>query len=173
VLTDYLQTLSAAIPTAISGSVLRTEGLAASIADFPAPVGAMVEVRRQAGTPIRAEVVGFSDRHTIVLPYEEWTGVKRGDEVRLLRTSREIRVGPELLGRVINAHGEPIDGLSKPFLAQRVAIDAKPPEAMLRPRISEPLSTGIRALDGLLTCGRGQRMGIFAGSGVGKVCHWA
>jgi flagellum-specific ATP synthase len=166
--TDYLQTLSAAIPTAITGSVIRTEGLAASVADFPAPVGAMVEVRRKAGAPIRAEVVGFSDRHTIVLPYEEWTGVTRGDEVRLLRTSREIRVGNELLGRVINAHGEPIDGKAAPFLSQRAAIDAKPPEAMKRPRISEPLTTGIRAIDGLLTCGRGQRMGIFAGSGVGK-----
>lgn len=166
--TDYLKTLSNAIPTAISGSVVQTEGLAASVADFPAPVGAMVEVRRQAGTPIRAEVVGFSDRHTIVLPYEEWTGVKRGDEVRLLRTSRNIRVGKELLGRVINAHGEPIDGMAAPYLAQTTPIDAKPPEAMLRPRISETLSTGIRAIDGLLTCGRGQRMGIFAGSGVGK-----
>lgn len=166
--TDYLQTLAAAIPTAITGSVMRTEGLAASVADFPAPVGAMVEVRRQAGTPIRAEVVGFSDHHTVVLPYEEWTGVKRGDEVRLLRTSRELRVGDELLGRVINAHGDPIDGRSKPFLAHRVPLDAKPPEAMLRPRITDPLSTGIRSLDGLLTCGRGQRMGIFAGSGVGK-----
>lgn len=166
--TDYLQTLAGAIPTAITGSVMRTEGLAASVADFPAPVGAMVEVRRQGGRPIRAEVVGFSDRHTVVLPYEEWTGVKRGDGVRLLRTSRELRVGEELLGRVINAHGEPIDGRPAPFLANRVPLDAKPPEAMLRPRISDSLSTGIRSLDGLLTCGRGQRMGIFAGSGVGK-----
>lgn len=165
---DYLRTLEAAIPTAITGSVMRTEGLAAAVADFPAPVGAMVEVRRKAGPSVRAEVVGFSDRETIILPYEDWTGVKRGDEVRLLRTSREIRVGEELFGRVLNAHGDPIDGRAAPYLPQRVPIDAKPPDAMARPRITEALSTGIRAIDGLLTCGRGQRMGIFAGSGVGK-----
>jgi FliI/YscN family ATPase len=86
----------------------------------------------------------------------------------LKRTSRFVRVGEQLLGRVLNARGQTTDRLPAPVLAERVAVERTPPPAIERPTIDQPLATGIRAIDGLLTCGRGQRVGIFSGSGVGK-----
>ncbi len=160
--------LDAILPAALVGSVVRTLGMTASVADFPAPVGAVVEIERQAGPPLRAEVIGFRDELTLVYLLENMTGVRRGNRVRLVRTSNWLPVGRDLLGRVVNASCQPIDGRPSPVLTERVPIEGRPLVAMERPRIDTPLSTGIRALDGLLTCGRGQRMGIFAGSGVGK-----
>ena len=160
--------LEAILPTALVGSVVRTLGMTASVADFPAPIGAIVEIDRQAGQPLRAEVIGFRDELTLVYLLENMTGVRRGNRVRLVRTSNWLPVGNELLGRVVNANCEAIDGRPSPVLTQRMPIEGRSLSAVERPRIDTTLSTGIRALDGLLTCGRGQRMGIFAGSGVGK-----
>ena len=84
------------------------------------------------------------------------------------RTKNWVRVGPSLLGRVIDARGQVIDGRPQPVLTERTPLERKPPNPVDRPRIDAPISTGVRVIDGLLTCGRGQRMGIFAGSGVGK-----
>jgi flagellum-specific ATP synthase len=137
-------------------------------ADFPAPVGALVEVERHAAEPLEAEVIGFRDRQTLLYPFDDLGGVRHGDRVRLKRTKNWLRVGEGLLGRVIDARGRTIDGRPQPALVDRVPLDRRPPSAVERPRIDAPLSTGIRAIDGLLTCGLGQRMGIFAGSGVGK-----
>jgi flagellum-specific ATP synthase len=94
--------------------------------------------------------------------------LRRGNRVRLRKTTRSVRVGDHLLGRVINADGVCIDGRPQPALARRVPLVRPAIAAIERPRIDAPLSTGIRAIDGLLTCGQGQRIGIFAGSGVGK-----
>jgi FliI/YscN family ATPase len=152
----------------MAGSIVRTEGLAAAVAGLPAPVGAVVEIERLAGPPVEAEVIGFRAAETIVYPLGEMTGVRRGNRVRLTRTRRTIRVGQELLGRVIDARGRTIDHRPPPVLAQRVALNATPPVATDRPRIDTALSTGVRAIDGLLTCGLGQRIGVFSGSGVGK-----
>ncbi len=167
-----MQTLTAQldriVPTALTGSVVRIVGMTAAVADFPAPVGALVEIDRQAEAPLRAEVIGFRDSLTLLYPYSKLSGVRRGNRVRLLGTARWLRVGPQLLGRVIDAHGRAVDGRPQPALADRMTLDASPPPAVERPRIDAPLGTGIRALDGMLTCGKGQRMGIFAGSGVGK-----
>jgi flagellum-specific ATP synthase len=160
--------LDAILPTAMVGCIVRTEGLAAAAAGLPAPVGAVVEIERLAGSPVEAEVIGFRGQETIVYPLGEMTGVRRGNRVRLARTRRMLRVGPELLGRVIDARGRAIDHLPQPVLAERVALSGAPPVATDRPRIDAPLSTGVRAIDGLLTCGLGQRVGIFSGSGVGK-----
>lgn len=160
--------LAAMMPTGLTGSVVRTAGTTAAVADFPAPVGAVVEIARQNGELVRGEVVGFRDDLTIVYPLGDLTGVRRGSRVRLVRTLPWLRVGPELLGRVIDAQGKALDGRPQPVLAERAALDRAPPPATERPRINAPLATGIRALDAMLTCGRGQRMGIFAGSGVGK-----
>jgi flagellum-specific ATP synthase len=156
------------MPTALTGSVVQTVGLTAAVAGFPAPVGAVVEIERQTGRPVPAEVVGFRDRLTILYPLGDLSGVRHGSRVRLVRTSRTVRVGPELLGRVIDAHGKCLDGSGQPSLAQRVPMQRTAPPAVERPAIDAPLSTGIRAIDGLLTCGQGQRVGIFSGSGVGK-----
>jgi FliI/YscN family ATPase len=165
---ELLTQLDRIMPTGLSGSVVRTVGMTAAVADFPAPVGALVEIERPSGGPLRAEVIGFRDSLTIVYPYSQLQGVRHGTRVRLLGTARWLRVGPELLGRVVDAHGRAVDGRPQPALADRVALDRSPPPAIERPRIDAPLGTGIRAIDGMLTCGKGQRMGIFAGSGVGK-----
>lgn len=165
---DFSQQLEEVMPTALVGSIIRTEGLTAAVAGFPAPVGSLAKVERQSGRPVDAEVIGFRDGYTLLYPLGEMTGVRRGNRVRLAKTTRRIHVGDELLGRVVNARGRVIDGKPEPLLSERVRLDRPPPPAIERPRIDTPLSTGVRAIDGLLTCGLGQRIGIFAGSGVGK-----
>jgi flagellum-specific ATP synthase len=160
--------LPTVMTTGLTGSVRRTDGLAVSVAGFPAPVGALVEIERQTGEPRRGEVIGFRDDATIVYPFGDVAGIRRGNRVRLLRTSRCLHVGDGLLGRVVDAQGNPIDGLQRPGLMARTRLHRKPPSAVDRPRINSPLATGIRAIDAMLTCGRGQRLGIFSGSGVGK-----
>lgn len=156
------------VPAELCGSVVRTSGMTAAVAGFPAPVGALVSIKRHAGEPLSGEVIGFADDLTLVYLLDAAAGLRRGDRVRLVSTSRWIRVGNGLLGRVINARGECIDGQPQPSLEHRAPLERPAPPATSRPRIDEPLSTGIRAIDGLLTCGKGQRLGIFAGSGVGK-----
>lgn len=160
--------LDAVLPTAMTGSIVRTEGLAAAVKGLPAPVGAVVEIERLGQGPVEGEVIGFRNHETIVYPLGEVTGVRRGDRVRLRQTRRALRVGTELLGRVIDARGRALDHRPPPVLAERTAISGPPPAATDRPRIDTALSTGVRTIDGLLTCGLGQRIGIFSGSGVGK-----
>jgi flagellum-specific ATP synthase len=165
---DYAAQLPAILPVALEGSVARITGLTAAVAGLPAPVGAVVEIERQSGPPLEAEVIGFRDDVTLVYPFSDLQGVRRGNRVRLTRTRSWLRVGQELLGRVVDARGRCIDGRPQPALPQRTSLDRTPPRPVERPRIDSHLSTGIRAIDGMLTCGKGQRMGIFAGSGVGK-----
>lgn len=160
--------LPSILPSAVEGSIVRMVGTAAAVADFPAPVGAMVEIERQGGSWLEAEVVGFNHELTLVYPYSDMQGVRHGNRVRIKRSRSSIRVGVELLGRVIDARGHCIDGRPQPWLPERRPLDARPPSPLERPRIDTPISTGIRVIDGLLTCGKGQRMGVFAGSGVGK-----
>ena len=152
----------------LKGSVARTEGMMTAVAGLPAPVGAIVEIQRETGAPIEGEVIGFRDDLTLIYPFGALAGVRRGTPVRLKRSSRYLRVGDELLGRVIDARGRTTDRLPKPALPFRVALDQSAPIATERPTINKPLSTGIRAIDGMLTCGCGQRIGVFSGSGVGK-----
>ncbi len=160
--------LDCIMPTALTGSVAQTIGTTIAAAGFPAPVGALAEIQRQSGLPLMAEVVGFRDDLTVLYPLSDLGGVRRGNHVRLVRTTRWLRVGEELLGRVIDAEGNAIDGKPQPALSDRTSLNRLPPDACTRPRIDEPLTTGVRAIDGLLCCGKGQRMGIFSGSGVGK-----
>jgi flagellum-specific ATP synthase len=164
-LTESLQNV---MPTDLLGSVVRTSGMTAAVADFPAPVGAQVHIDRQTGVPVKGEVIGFRDDLTLVYLLSETAGLRRGNRVRMVKTSRRLSVGRELLGRVINAEGQAIDGRPQPACQDRVPLDRAALAAVERPRIDAPLSTGIRAIDGMLTCGKGQRIGVFAGSGVGK-----
>ena len=152
----------------MTGSVVQTVGLTAVVADFPAPVGALVSIGRQSGQEIEGEVVGFRDKQTLVMPLSNLEGIRHGSPVKLVRTSRTLRVGDGLLGRVVDARGRSIDGRPQPMLKDRISIHGQPIAATQRPRIDTPLATGVRAIDGMLSCGRGQRLGIFAGSGVGK-----
>src|SRR5262245_276202 len=108
--------LDAILPTAIAGSIVRTEGLAAAVSGFPAPVGAVVEIQRLAGAAVEAEVIGFRGAQTIVYPLGEMTGVRHGNRVRLARTRRLLPVGAELLGRVIDAWGRPVDRRAPPVV---------------------------------------------------------
>ncbi len=165
---DLLDLLPQIMSTALVGSVVHTDGLATSVASFPAPVGAMVEIERQTGGPLRGEGIGCRDDKTIVYPFGSVAGVRRGNRVRMISTARSIRVGEGLLGRVIDAHGQPLDGGPPSGSMARTRLDRRPPAAVERPRIQQRLTTGIRAIDAMLCCGRGQRIGIFSGSGVGK-----
>jgi flagellum-specific ATP synthase len=170
---SYKSQLDRMMTTAITGSVAQTVGMTISAAGFPAPVGAIAEIQRETGAPLLAEVIGFRDPQagapmTLLYPLSDLTGIRHGNRVRLRQTARWLRVGGGLLGRVIGASGSAVDGKPQPALGERAALGRQPPHACTRPRIDRPLTTGIRAIDGLLTCGKGQRMGIFAGSGVGK-----
>lgn len=156
------------MPAALTGSVVRTMGMTVAIADFPAPIGAIVEVQPQAGAAVRGEVVGFHDDLTLVYPFGRLDGIRRGNRARLVCTSRFLRVGQAVLGRILDAHGNCVDGLPQPHNHHRAALDRSPPTPTERPPINQTLATGVRSIDGLLTCGLGQRIGIFSGSGVGK-----
>jgi flagellum-specific ATP synthase len=118
--------------------------------------------------PVSAEVVGFREGRTLLMPLGELQGIGPGTKVLATGRPFQISVGPDLLGRVIDGLGTPLDELEPPAAAAARSTIAAPPNAMTRPRISERVGLGVRALDGLVPCGRGQRLGIFAGSGVGK-----
>lgn len=164
----YFDTLDRVLPTRVVGSVMETAGGTAAVADFPVPVGAVVDIERSSGGRVRAQVIGFRDKRTVVFPYESIAGIRRGAHVHLVSTMHHLRIGDELLGRVIDAHGRCVDGRPQPMLSHRTVIERDPPSPADRPRIVEPFATGIRAIDGMLRCGRGQRLGVFAGAGVGK-----
>ncbi len=152
-------------PIAVSGRVVQAVGLLAEAEGLPAPVGSLCAVGNGAHL---AEVVGFRGARLLLMAVERLDGVEHGDPVKLLTTRQGIRVGPGLLGRVIDAQGRPLDG-GAPVPGERwVPLHQEPPDPLTRPRIRAPLGTGIRAIDGLITVGKGQRMGIFSGSGVGK-----
>lgn len=163
-----LRMLDEIVPMDIQGSISSVVGLTMSAQHFPVPLGSMCRIYRQSGTPLDAEVIGFRDDATLLVAYGDLRGVRRGDIVRLVGSIPSVRVGPALLGRVLNGLGEISDGGPPVVLPHRVSLYADPPAPMTRPKISEPIGTGIRAIDALLTCAKGQRMGIFAGSGVGK-----
>lgn len=167
-MSDLTAQLSHIVPMGLTGRVTRLVGLTATVAGFPAPLGAIVRLEREQGTPVDAEVVGFHDHETLLLPYGDLSGIRRGTRVRLLQSAPGCRVGEALLGRVLDARGRFIDGKPAAILPHRVSLQPPPIPPLSRPRINTILGTGIRALDGLLTCGCGQRLGIFSGSGVGK-----
>jgi len=164
----FAEQLTQILPMRITGRVSRLVGLTAAVSGFPVPVGAIVRLEREHGEAIEGEVVGFHDQETLLLPYGDLSGIRRGSPVTLLQSTPGARVGDALLGRVINGRGRFIDGLPAAILPERVALHPAPLSPLERPRITGKLGTGIRAMDGLLTCGEGQRLGIFAGSGVGK-----
>ena len=160
--------INGAILSGLTGSVVQTIGMTAAVADFPAPVGSLVSIERQSGDGVEAEVIGFREKQTLVMPLSDLSGIRRGSPVKLVRTTRTIRVGEGILGRVVDARGRCIDGRPQPMLYDRRSLQSEAVSPTSRPPITSPLATGVKAIDGLLTCGQGQRLGIFAGSGVGK-----
>jgi flagellum-specific ATP synthase len=137
-------------------------------ASLPASVGEACRLRLADGQTMTAEVVGFDDRESQLMCFDGTTGLRPGLEVMALGRRRSIPVGKELLGRVIDGIGRPIDGKGPVRCLTSRSEDATVPPAMDRLRIVKPLTTGQRVIDGLITIGRGQRIGLFAGSGVGK-----
>ena len=172
--TDYdvfAQTIREAaglIPEKITGRIDAVQGLAISAVGLPAPVGARCVIQTRGSGFVEAEIVGLRGRHAILSVLGETTGLSPGDPVQCTSGTPRVSVGFDLLGRVIDAHGRALDGREAPVLNVRYPLYDDPPAAMQRRAIDEPLSLGVRSIDGLLTAGRGQRLGIFAGTGVGK-----
>jgi len=149
------------------GLIIEATGLQAEIGEV-CLVSATHERSSRDREPVPAEVVGFREGRTLLMPLGELHGVGPGTKVLGSGAPFRVPVGPALLGRVISGLGTPLDGLQAPACASARSTISSPPSALERPRINERVGLGVRALDGLVPCGRGQRLGIFAGSGVGK-----
>jgi flagellum-specific ATP synthase len=151
-----------------SGTLVRLVGLRLEARGVMAPIGSCCEVLGQSGRRIEAEVVGFSDKTLYLMPFSEPAGIGPGAVVRVLADSGQASLGPELLGRVIDGRGEPLDGRPKPLCTTRLGLSGLALNPMERGPIDRILDVGVKAINGLLTLGRGQRVGLVAGSGVGK-----
>jgi flagellum-specific ATP synthase len=164
----YFSRLECRQPWRWRGQVLESVGQTVESAGPPVSVGECCEIEDRMGRAHCAEVIGFRSSNVLSMPLETSEGIRFGDPVWALGTMPEIEVGPALMGRVLNAQGAPIDEGRPPTLAATLRLDGAVRLPLDRVPISEPLGTGVRAIDGLLTVGRGQRVGIFGGSGVGK-----
>ncbi len=151
------------------GKLTRVIGLLVESVGPPASIGELCRIHIPDGSPpVLAEVVGFHDNKVLLMPYSALTKISPGSLVESTGKPFEIKVGEALIGSVVNSLGEPLNGVTIPPGLKQVPIDQEPPNPLERPRILEPISMGVRSIDGLLTVGLGQRIGIFAGSGVGK-----
>ncbi len=150
------------------GSVVRVSGLTVESNGPAVGLGELCGIHIRDGRRTLAEVVGFQNDHLILLPLEHIDGISPGDSVTSRTTPRHITLNESVLGRVLNGLGEPIDNKGPLSGTDKKALDASSPPPLSREKITSPLALGIRSIDGLLTCGKGQRIGIFSGSGVGK-----
>ena len=151
------------------GKVTRIVGLVVEGYCPNALIGSLCEIiPRGTGSAIFAEIVGFKDQKALLMPLGDIRGLGPGSLIRVVRDSATIKVGANLLGRVIDGMEAPHDGQPPPLLSEERPLYALPPGPMQRQNISDLLDLGVRAINGLTTCGMGQRMGIMAGSGVGK-----
>ena len=150
------------------GYVVKVSGLTVESAGPVAGLGELCGIHLRDGRRVLAEVIGFQKEHIILLPLEQIEGISSGDTVTSRTTPRYITLSSNVLGRVLNGLGEPLDNKGPLAGTEKKTLDATGPPPMSRGKISKPLSLGIRSIDGMLTCGRGQRIGIFSGSGVGK-----
>jgi len=165
---DYLRAIEAANPIRLHGKVTQVVGLVIEGYCPDTSVGAICEIRTQGGEAIAAEVVGFREGKTLLMPLGELRGVGLDSLIAVRREKATLSVGFELLGRVIDGLGRPIDDNGPLQMNEEYPIYAAPVNPMSRPPIRRALDLGIRSINGLLTCGQGQRVGIMAGSGVGK-----
>ena len=154
---------------AVFGRTQRVVGLVVEASGMDVALGELCRVRPTSdGHTVLTEVVGFHERGALLMPLGSLEGVHPGSVVEPLGRRLGVDVGPGLLGRVLNGLGRPIDGRGKPAGLRRVALQAAPPNPLERAPVNQRLVTGVRSIDGLLTAGRGQRIGVFSGSGVGK-----
>ncbi len=151
------------------GRVRQTIGLIVESDGPPARVGELCHIHTDdQRVSILAEVVGFRDNRLLMMPFGDTEQIRVNSEVVATGEPMRLGVGPAMLGRVLDGLGQPIDDLGPVPAEDYYPISSAPPPPMTRRRITEPLPLGIRAIDGLITCGKGQRLGIFSGSGVGK-----
>ena len=182
--------VAAQIPAwATTGKLTRVAGLVLEAVGIKAPVGSVCVISLPNGQTVDAEVVGFAGERLLLMPEADVYGVSSGARVTLLETDvdhaaslrsgrglrrrsedrvKQVAVGPEMLGRVLDGNGRPLDQLGPLSLEDRVPLQSRPFNPLMRKPISETLDVGVRAINALLSVGRGQRMGLFAGSGVGK-----
>jgi len=185
---DYRAFARAARPLALTGRLTRVAGLVMEASGLRLPVGSVCSVTPEGAAPLEAEVVGFADDRLFLMPLADTLGLRPGAVVtpiddpiavpqllcprhprrRAEDQSRWLPNGDALLGRVVDARGQPIDGLGPLAHPERAPVMRRPINAMDREPVRQPLDTGVRAINALLTVGRGQRLGLFAGSGVGK-----
>lgn len=150
------------------GKVSKVVGLTIEADGPQASIGDLCNIHVSKGVPLKAEVVGFRDEKVLLMPLGDMTGISPGCTVTANGDILKVAVGPELVGRVLDGLGRPMDDKGPIGSKIHFRTDNKPPNPLTRKRITEPLPLGVRAIDGLLTVGKGQRVGIFAGSGVGK-----
>ncbi len=167
-LAAYFMQLTARPAWRWSGRVVEANGQTVESEGPLCSVGECCEILDGEGRRHRAEVIGFRGRHVLTMPLEATQGIRYGNTVLAMGVTPAIAVGEEMEGRILNALGGPLDGLAAPRSAEMWPLDGAVPHPMERKQIKEPLQTGLRVLDGMLTVGRGQRVGIFGGSGVGK-----
>lgn len=153
----------------VSGRITEVVGMLIKAVVPHVKIGEVCLVKR-AGEPLRTEVVGFTRDEVFLSPLGEMTGIGPSSEVIPTRLPLHIKVGPQLLGRILNGLGEPLDTDTKGplILEERYPVIQAPPNALKRLPINKPISVGVRCIDGVLTCGEGQRVGIFAAAGGGK-----
>ena len=156
-------------PVVVAGRVVQAIGIVIEGSGPMATVGELCEISREdGGEPIAAEVVGFRGDRVLLMPLGEMQGIGPGSLITMTGRVASVPVGRNLLGRVLDGLGRPLDEKGDITSAVRYPLHASAPNPLKRARIKEPLDLGIRAINGFLTCGRGQKMGIFSGAGVGK-----
>ncbi|HVP74249.1 MAG TPA: FliI/YscN family ATPase [Phycisphaerales bacterium] len=172
-----MRTLAALQPMEVAGSVSTVRGLTLLVDDLALPVGALVRIdagarggaaARADGEALRGEIIGFDGPRTIVMLHAHATGIAPGAAVIGEQAANAIAVGKSLLGRVIDSLGRALDAGPRPIGTQLMPLLADPASAMRRRRITQPMPTGVRTIDAMLTLGKGQRVGVFSGSGIGK-----
>lgn len=168
-LSKYFKAMEETRSTRESGKVTRVQGVLVRGYVPGATIGSVCAIRSGPNAAqFLAEVVGFDDRHVLMMPLGEMRGVGLGSKITLLDNRPTVKVGPQLLGRILNGLGEPIDQKPHLSVAEEVPLYAEVENPLNRVPIRHPLSLGVRAIDGLITVGLGQRISITAGSGVGK-----
>lgn len=167
-LEKYRSAVRGTKPVRLHGKVTQVVGLVIEGYCPDTSVGAICEIKPLEGDPIPAEVVGFRNNKTLLMPLGELRGIGLDSLISVRRDNATLGVGPLMLGRVIDGLGNPIDDKGPITVEKEYPIYALPVNPMSRPPIRKPLDLGIRSINGLLTCGQGQRVGIMAGSGVGK-----
>ena len=164
----YLRALERVDSSEWTGTVTQTVGLTVESRGPAAALGEFCEIRTSSGRAVRTQVIGFRDGRVLSMPLEETDGLQLGDRIVSRSEASRVGVGLKLLGRVIDGLGEPLDNKGPIDTNLTYELFKPPPGPLEREHIEEPLVTGIRAIDSLLPIGKGQRIGIFGGSGVGK-----